>query len=151
MAPTQSKALSRLTLDNNKLAGKGFMFIRGMLQSPYCKLAEMSLSRCHLQNEDMFSLARGMDGKYSLQSLNISHNEIRDHGAIILAQAIKGCSFTLKVFDISYNKISVQRAISKRIGCRWQRSLECFQNLQSSSFGKPSWKHVYRRNCCHSS
>jgi len=99
--------LNRLYLDNNRLTGRGFSGVKEMMMSPSCKIIELSLSRCDLQNDDLYFISKALEMRFVINILNLSHNEIRDEGAVQLSIGLANGVDALKILDLSYNRISV--------------------------------------------
>ena len=98
--------------------------IQDMICNPFCKISEISLSRCELQADDVLYLSKALEKRFTLTSLNLSHNEIRDIGAAYLAPAFKTGVYILKSLDISYTHIGVRlEEFTRTIGSRRIRTV----------------------------
>ena len=124
--------LRSLDISNNKISSDGVKFINDCLKLN-CTLKELNLSENEITNEGVMELSEAIrmnmtllklnmsknwitidgilnfletinNGKFVIQSLNITHNNVTKSGLIKIEQSIKKLSFPLEVFA-SWNEI----------------------------------------------
>ncbi|XP_063067998.1 NACHT, LRR and PYD domains-containing protein 3-like [Engraulis encrasicolus] len=88
--------LRELDLSWNELKDSGVKFLSAALRNPLCQLKALALKYCVLTEKNCSSLASVLMSGSSLRGLDLSGNNLKDSGVIILSDALRHPQCQLK-------------------------------------------------------
>ncbi|KAM9834945.1 NACHT, LRR and PYD domains-containing protein 3-like isoform 2-T3 [Syngnathus typhle] len=110
---SSSRTLSHLNLSNNDLCDDGLeALVAGLaalvagLAKPQCTLEVLRLQRCQLSKKSCEALASVLSSSRTLRELDLSWNDLHDHGLEALAAGLAKPQCTLQVLKLWNCKLS---------------------------------------------
>ncbi|XP_058628726.1 NACHT, LRR and PYD domains-containing protein 12-like isoform X2 [Onychostoma macrolepis] len=101
--------LTELDLRRNHLQGSGVKLIYEGLKSPHCRLNILRLCGCNLTAQSCGSLSSALQSSNSvLRELDLSNNDLRDHGVKLLSDGLKSPNSKLELLRLSICNLTAQ-------------------------------------------